>query len=85
MAADAVKRDLGARGNREYLGILQLAASESEAGVDSALRHLIDRGAAISVAAVSEIVHSGDPLPQVTTVTIDDVNLSSYDALLAGA
>jgi hypothetical protein len=85
MAADALKRDLGAKGNREYLGILQLAAHESEIGVDGALRHLIDRGESISVAAVSKILHSGDPLPQVTAVTIDDVNLSSYDALLAGA
>lgn len=85
VAADALKRDLGARGTREYLGILQLAAHEGEIGVDSALRHLINRGEDISVAAVSEIVHSGDPLPQVTAVTIDDVNLSSYDALLAGA
>ena len=85
MAADALKRDLGGKGSREYLAILQLAAHESEIGVDGALRHLIDRGEAISVAAVSAIVHSGAPLPQVTAVTIDDVNLSSYDALLAGA
>jgi len=85
VAADALKRDLGPRGSREYLGILQLAAQESEVGVDAALRHLIDRGEAISVAAVAAIVHSGDPLPQLTAVTIPDVNLSSYDALLGGA
>lgn len=47
--------------------------------------HLVDRAEAISVAAVSEIVHSGNPLPHVTAVTIADVNQSSYDALLAGA
>lgn len=84
VAADALKRDLGPRGSREYLGILQLAAHEGEIGVDGALRHLINRGEAISVAAVAAIVHSGDPLPQPTAVTIPDVNLSSYDALLGG-
>ena len=85
VAADAVQRDLGARGNREYLGILQLAARESEVGVDDALRHLIDRGEAITVAAVAELVRSGDPLPHATAVTIAEVNLTCYDALLAGA
>ena len=82
VAADALRRDLGVRGNREYLGILQLAAQESETGVDEALRHLIDQGEAISVDAVSEILSCGDPLPPPTAVTIADVNLASYDALL---
>jgi hypothetical protein len=85
VAADALKRDLGARGHREYLGILALAAAESEIGVDNALRHLIDRGETISVAVVSQIVHSGAPLPLATAVTIAEVNLEFYDALLVGA
>jgi hypothetical protein len=85
VAADTLRRDLGARGNREYLGILQVAARESEVGVDDALRHLIDRGEAITAAAVLQIVRSGDPLPPATAVTIADVNLSSYDALLGCA
>ena len=84
VAADAVKRDLGGRGSREYLGILALAARESEIGVDDALRHLIDRGATISVAAVAEILGSGDRLPHATAVTIAAVSLESYDALLVG-
>ena len=85
VAADALKRDLGARSSREYLGILQLAAQESEIGVDDALRHLIDRGEMISVAVVSGIVRSGESLPLATAVSIADVNLSSYDALLVRA
>jgi len=84
VAADALKRDLGARGTREYLGILQLAAQESELGVDGALRRLIDGGEPISVAAVAAIVRSGEPLPAVTTVTIADVSLEPYDTLLGG-
>lgn len=85
VAADVLKRDLGARGSREYLTILQLAAQESEVGVDGALRHLIDRGEVISAPAVTTIVQSGAPLPQVTAVTIADVSLASYDALLGCA
>ena len=85
VAADALKRDLGPRGSREYLAILQLAAQESEAGVDRALRHLIDRGEAISAPAVAAIVQSGAPLPQLTAVTIADVSLESYDSLLGCA
>jgi len=85
VASDALKRGRGLRGTREYLGILQLAAQESEVGVDDALRHLIDRGQSISVAAVAEILSSDDPPARPTAVTIADVNLTSYDALLGGA
>jgi len=84
VASDALKRGRGLRGVREYLGILQLAARESEVGVDDALRHLINRGESISVAAVAEILSSDDPLARPTAVTIADVNLTSYDALLGG-
>jgi len=84
VASDALKRGRGPRGTREYLGILQLAARESEVGVDDALRHLIDRGESISVAAVVSILNSGDPPARPTAVTIADVNLTSYDALLEG-
>lgn len=84
VASDALKRARGLRGTREYLGILELAAQESEAGVDDALRHLIDRGESISVAAVAEILVSDDPPARPTAVTIADVNLTSYDALLGG-
>jgi hypothetical protein len=85
VASDALKRGRGLRGTREYLGILQLAARESEVGVDDALRHLIDRGESISVAAVAGILACDHPPARPTAVTIADVNLSSYDALLGGA
>ena len=82
VASDALKRSRGPRGTREYLGILQLAAQESEVGVDDALRHLIDRGEPISIAAVAAFLSSDDPPSTPTAVTIADVNLASYDALL---
>ena len=45
----------------------------------------IDRAEPISVAAVAEILNSGDPPARPTAVTIVDVNLKAYDALLGGA
>lgn len=85
IAADALRRDQGTRGTREYLGILQLAAHESETGVDDALRHLIDQGEMISTKVVATLIASGIALPSVTAVTIDEVALEPYDALLGGA
>lgn len=85
IAADMLRRDHGMRGNREYLGILQLAANESEAGVDDALRHLLDRSETVSLATVTAILGSGQPLAPATAVTVDEVSLVSYDDLLRGA
>ena len=82
VAVDAVRRDMGARGTREYLRILQLAARLSESRVDDALRHLIDSGKSISAAAVEELVQRADALPVPTAVNIADVDLECYDALL---
>ena len=44
MAFDELKERLGSRGSKEYLAILELAAKESEAKVDEALRGLLEKG-----------------------------------------
>jgi hypothetical protein len=44
MAFDELKDRLGPRGSKEYLAILELAAKESEAKVDEALRALLENG-----------------------------------------
>jgi len=67
---------------KEYLQILDLAAKESETGVDNALRCMIDGGERISVERVQEILESGTASRPVTEVTISAVLLSIYDALL---
>src|SRR5262249_61224348 len=55
IAFDELKEKLGPRGNKEYLAILELAAKESEAKVDEALRGLLEKGeAAVSAEAVRE-------------------------------
>jgi hypothetical protein len=72
------------RPSREYLAILEIAAKESESGVDEALRVLIEREEPVSVDAVKRIMESGEQLPAVTDVEIEHIELSVYDELLVG-
>lgn len=67
---------------KEYLKILELAAKDSESGVDKALRALIDSGNSIEFTAVKELLASDMAIVPVTNVTIPDVKLSVYDELL---
>jgi len=69
--------------DKQYLKILHLAAQESEALVDEALRSLIDLELPITAEAVEELVKSCQQPEPVTMVTIPDVALSPYDDLLA--
>jgi hypothetical protein len=71
------------RASHEYLAVLELAAKESETGVDAALRQLIAREAPITAEAVKAILHEGQPCTDVQEVTIDGIDLSRYDALLS--
>jgi len=47
------------RPDKAYLHLLLLAARESEATVDAALRQLIDQGRAVTVEAVEAFLQSG--------------------------
>ena len=60
-----------------------MAAHESEAGVDEALRQLIEHGQAITPEAVAARVRAGLTPTPVTAVTVAAVDLSAYDALLS--
>lgn len=87
MAYDALLREHAGeagRADREYLGLLLLAAQESEQGVDDALRLLLAGPAPLRREAVQELVKSGRALPPATEVEIAPVNLASYDVLLPG-
>lgn len=70
------------RASREYLAILELAARESESGVDEALRLLLEEERVITAKAVKEILKTGSRPSPVREVEIADVELSHYDALL---
>jgi hypothetical protein len=81
MAYDALREAQPERGHKEYLGILYLAARESETAVDEALRTLLASDRAVSLAAVEALVHRTEEVPAVTDVTVEEVDLSSFDDL----
>jgi hypothetical protein len=84
MAYDALKQAGDSGSAKAYLRILELAAKETEFGVDQALRHLLDEGQPISVAAVEALVRHGQQvIPPATAITVAPVNLADYDTLLA--
>ena len=83
MAYDELKRTSPCRASKEYLGILYLAARESEAEVDHILQSLLDREMPLSAAVVKQQLQAAEQPPRVTEISIADVELASYDALLS--
>ena len=82
MAYDALKETTGAGANKAYLQILHLAARESEAGVDAALRWLIEHDEPIDPKAVTARVQDQARIPPVTEVQVDPADPADYDVLL---
>lgn len=82
MAYDDLLRNIPARASKEYVQILYLAARETEAGVDEALRRLFDTEQAISVEAVKKIIQSQAKITPARDVNVRDVDLCNYDQLL---
>jgi hypothetical protein len=78
---DALLGARPARADQEYLRILHLAASTSEADVEAALTLLLDQGSVPTWEATRDLVKPPKPtqLPEVTRPSLD---LTSYDALL---
>ena len=84
LAYDLLRQQQPLRAAREYLGILHLAAKQSESGVEAALQRLLDEECPLSVAAVAEELRQSDTPMSLTEVVIGAVDLASYDALLSG-
>ena len=81
MAYDALREAQPKRGHKEYLGILYLAARQSETAVDEALRTLLDSDRPVTRAAVEELVQRAEEVPAVTEVTVEEVDLLGFDDL----
>jgi hypothetical protein len=81
MAYDALREAQPERGHKEYLGILYLAARQSETAVDEALRTLLASDRPLTRAAVEELVHRAEEVPAVTEVTVEEVDLLDFDDL----
>jgi len=84
MAYDAIKSQRPARAHKEYLGILYLAARETESGVDDALRCLLEQGEPINVEAVKTFLAAHAPSSRSMDVVIAEIDAALYDRLLDG-
>ena len=82
MAYDYLCEKSPAQANKEYLKILHLAATESESGVDEALRTLFETEHPITLEAVKKLTESDNEITPPQQVNIDDVDLGQYDQLL---
>lgn len=83
VAYDRLQDQCPQRASKEYLGILQLAAQDGEAGVDEALRLLIEMNWPITKQSVQLILESERRHELVYEVKVVDVELSGYDQLLS--
>ena len=81
MAYDALREAQPLRGHKEYLGILYLAARQSETAVDEALRTLLASDRPVTREAVEELVQRAEEVPAVTEVTVEEVDLLDFDNL----
>ena len=79
---DALLEHSPARAASDYLRILELAAKESEAGVDAVLGRLLEWNVPITPTVVEEHLRHDLGLPRAMEVIVTKVDLSSYDLLL---
>ncbi len=79
---DALLSHSPARAAKDYLRILELAAKESEAGVDAVLGRLLEWGVPITPTVVLEHLRHDLGLPRAMEVVVTTVDLSTYDLLL---
>jgi len=81
MAYDMLCQLQPERGHKEYLKILELAAKESETGVDEALHHMLNSDEPVSADVVEALVKAERELPSPRQVRVCPVCLADYDLL----
>jgi hypothetical protein len=84
MAYDTLRESRSGDASKEYLKILGMAAKRSQARVEDALRALLGKEEAeeLNSEAVEALLVEAERMPAVTTVTIQPVDLASFDELL---
>jgi hypothetical protein len=85
LAFDILEEKNPARSNKEYLGILYLAARENEAKVERILGCLLDEGEEITAGKVKELLTEDNELMLPGEAKIEAVDLKLYDKLLIEA
>jgi hypothetical protein len=83
-AYDSLQESHPERATKDYLRILELAAKESEAGVDAILGRLLERGEPITPTVVADRLWQDLGLATATEVVVTMVDLGTYDSLLEG-
>ena len=78
-AYDALQEQSPGRAAKDYLRILELAAKESEAGVDAVLGRLLEWNVPITPTVVADHLAHDLGLPRAMEVTVTTVDLSMYD------
>lgn len=81
-AYDQLHQQLPQRADKEYVRVLQLAATTSEHEVETALSLLLERATLPTHETVRELVQ-GRPSPHVPQLSPPTLELSSYDTLLS--
>lgn len=81
-AYDVLKEHSSARGDKEYLRILELAATEGEGAVNYALGLFIDLDQPLTFEAVRDFVRYANEPEPMGQVEVSAVNLADYDSLL---
>jgi hypothetical protein len=82
MLYDTLSEQQPSRADREYLRILHLAASTSEADVEAALVLLRESRSVVTFDAIRELVHSSQA-PQLPPLSRPQLDFQVYDALLS--
>ena len=82
MAYDELREDCPKTADRQYLKILQRAATSGEQLVERALHQLLEQGRRIRAEQVEEVLQESGWENQGWQIEIDRVKLSVYDRLL---
>lgn len=82
IAYDYLKHENPLRANKEYVGILYMAAKEGESLTESTIRYLLSHEQPLSKENVEQTLAKNSQIPAITDIAIDDISLKSYDVLL---
>ena len=80
-AYDRLRSDGAKRADRDYVRILHLAASTSEAEVETALQIVLEVGKTPTFATVRDLVQV-PTMRQIPTIEVPPLDLSAYDQLI---
>ena len=82
IAYDALKHQNPMRADKEYLKILKIASGEGESVTQAAIGALLSEQEPFTAQGIEEIIRSGSRIRPATDVSVHEVPLTAYDALL---